>query len=161
MCSAAPPAVPALPHLPRDVLEVIADFADIDTRRALGFGPRKICGAVREHVERLLARKLACRFEGYTGLITTLFITRRRDEAGAVSAMHLRFDRDFDTLDLIHVTGRLVFHGRNFITFSAATFSSYCVSDPYGAAPRCALSGCCGLGTHVTTHNRAVLMEQL
>jgi hypothetical protein len=28
--------------LPRDILAIIADFADIDTRRALGFPPRKL-----------------------------------------------------------------------------------------------------------------------
>jgi hypothetical protein len=154
-----------LPHLPHDVLEVIAGFADIDSRRALGFKPRKICDAVRENMEYLIKRKLASQFKGYSGQTTSLFVTGRKDET-AVSAMYIAYHHNvdnFEWMNLLHITGRL--NDRNghtivgFDTYGITRGISYAVYDPLGASPSCVEGVNVGLGTHVTPYNWEILKD--
>jgi hypothetical protein len=46
-------------ELPFDLLEKIADMADIDTRRHMGFPPRKLCTERLKAVEDMLGRRSA------------------------------------------------------------------------------------------------------
>lgn len=154
-----------LPHLPHDVLEVIAGFADIDTRRALGFKPRKICDAVRENMERLIKRKLACQFKGYSGQTLSMFVTGRKDET-VVSAMYIAYHHNvdnFEWMNLLHITGRLNYHnGPTHVGFNTDSITrgiAYRVYNPLDASPSCFEGVHVGLGTQVTPYNWTILKE--
>lgn len=46
-----------IPSLPYDILEHIANYADIDTRRYMGFKPRKLNKAIIDKMDELIAKR--------------------------------------------------------------------------------------------------------
>ena len=56
-------------ELPFDLLEKIADLADIDTRRHMGFPPRKLCTQRLEAMESKIRRRLAMQYRSAESLL--------------------------------------------------------------------------------------------
>ena len=60
-------------ELPFDLLEKIADVADIDTRRHMGFPPRKLCIQRLEAMEDKIRRRLAMQYRSVENAESLLF----------------------------------------------------------------------------------------
>lgn len=144
--------------IPRHVLEIIANFADHDTRRALGFKPRKLCPSLKAHMEFLIKRKLDCQFKEYYGKTTTIFITDKKDSTN-VSAVYICIDHNIDSMNMIHITGQLGY-SENRVWFSTHLMSrgvTYTIFDPYDISPLCVVGQNGGLSTGVTAYNFKIL----
>ncbi len=61
--------VPTMTELPFDLLEKIAYMADIDTRRHMGFPPRKLCTHRLEAMEYKMRRRLAMQYRSVESLL--------------------------------------------------------------------------------------------
>lgn len=94
-----------VPHLPYDILELIAGYTDIDSRRAMGFPPRRIAQDTLQHMNDLIERKYSSQYVGYNGQITTFLVTGKTDRI--TSGMYLRYSYDSDYLTIIHTNGLL------------------------------------------------------
>lgn len=89
-----------LPYLPMEIIERIADFADIDTRRSLGFKPRKINKDIISNMESLLKRHHESRFYYNDHVFTTLLPVQKVSQ-DTITTLFIWFDKLFDTMNIM------------------------------------------------------------
>lgn len=91
-------------HLPLEIIEKIGDFADIDTRRALGLQPRKLNKTLLARADELLKRQLYSRFYYNDHVFTTVLPIQIIDKNTTVTALFIWFDTLFDTMTFMVTT---------------------------------------------------------
>lgn len=149
-----------LQHVPFDILETIAGFADIDSRRAMGFPPRRIAQDMLQHINGLLERKYSTRYIG-DGQITTFLVTGKTDRT--TSGMYLCYAYDRDYLTIIHTNGILrVFNNIDNIQFSFNTAdivrsTQYNICNAFEGYPYSTTLINCGIVGHLTQQNFEIL----
>jgi len=141
--------------LPYDVLQFIADYADIDSRRYMGFLPRKISADVLSIMNDMLEKKHTAKYHGYNGQITT-FVPTSLVKDGVMSAMYMSYHYDQDTLTVIHTTGIFNCSSQNnigFDTMNIVRSVGYEIFDVFDEKPMCIPYKNGGLSCHVTPFN--------
>lgn len=143
--------------LPYDMLEAIALYADIDSRRAMGFAPRKISFDVIFNMNKLIESKHTAQYSGYNSSITTLLCIEKLDSE-ITCAMYLSYDYNRDVHQIIHITGKLKFRNDNntlmfFNTTDIVRAIVYSTFDAFDTKPLCETYKNCGLCCHVTPSN--------
>jgi len=147
-----------VPHLPYDILELIAGYTDIDSRRAMGFPPRKIAQDMLQHMNDLIERKYSSQYIGCDGEITTFLVTGKTDRI--TSGMYLSYAYDHDYLMIIHTNG--ILRVRNdivniytiyFSTNDIVRSIQYNIHNAFDRDPMLTTCENCGVGTNLTKQN--------
>ena len=87
--------------LPRDVIEHIASFADIDTRRALGIKPNKLDQQFIEQMNKMINKKYATQCKEYSYIISTVcFIDKKK-------LLYITYNTDNDIKSFTFYEGRV------------------------------------------------------
>ena len=149
--------------LPNDMLQVIADFADIDSRRYMGFPPRKIPTDVLSRMNGMMERKHLTKYHGYDGQITAFLATSSVDD-GIMSAMYVRYHYDIDELQVLHTTGVFRCPCLNAVAFDTANIVrsvDYHTSDAFGENPLCTSYENAGLLCRVSPFNYSSIRNHL
>lgn len=85
-----------------DVLEKIADFSDIDSRRFMGYKPKKINKNILTNMNTLIKNKYNSIYTIYDGEIVSIF---RNAELNNGTGKYLAYNYHHNCVNIIHMTG--------------------------------------------------------
>jgi hypothetical protein len=101
-----------LPTLPYDILEKIASFADIDTRRYMGFKPNPLSPIIQQNMEKLIRKKYLSRYyhcdsNKIKTISTAILISRNPTMESKVC--YIAYDIETDTTNFTFYDGCMYF----------------------------------------------------